>query len=112
MSPNEKRHSKFADARAQVAVLEAGETLLIPAGWWWYSVALEPCASIQQCFFNRSNWRAVIEDFESKMDLREDQQQTQQQQITCHAIVRWIPFGITRQHWNDAGKIRVAPAQG
>jgi len=62
--PNLKRHPKFADAQAQVTVLEPGETLVIPAGWWWYAVALEPSCTIQHHFFNRTNQKYMVQDLE------------------------------------------------
>lgn len=70
MAPSAKRHPLFAEAKCQVAVLYLGQTLatwtrtfrakvlivirkdlmttcpkwsqVIPAGWWWYSVSLDP----------------------------------------------------------------------
>merc|ERR1719203_1400473 len=36
--PNAKKHPLFAKANAQVAVLAPGEALVVPSGWWWYSV--------------------------------------------------------------------------
>jgi len=66
-SPNLKRHPRFSEASAKTAVLQAGETLLIPSGWWWYSVALEPCASIAQTFFNTANHRFFSQACEDLM---------------------------------------------
>jgi len=66
-APSAKRHPRFAEAKAQSAVLEPGETLLIPSGWWWYSVALEPSATVQQNFFNGSNHRHMCREIEDKM---------------------------------------------
>lgn len=34
-------------ATAHVAVLDEGETLLVPAGWWQSAVSLDRCVSLQ-----------------------------------------------------------------
>mmetsp|Transcript_108411 Transcript_108411/g.306522 ORF Transcript_108411/g.306522 Transcript_108411/m.306522 type:complete len:574 (-) Transcript_108411:14-1735(-) len=62
-----KRHPRFAEASARVALLEAGETLVVPSGWWRYSAALEPGASVQQAFFNGANHGLLIAELEDKM---------------------------------------------
>merc|ERR1711974_539519 len=53
--PSAKRHPRFAEARAQVVTLYLGQTLVIPAGWWWYSVALEPSVTLGHHFWNMEN---------------------------------------------------------
>jgi len=53
--PSARRHPKFADATAHVVTLYLGQTLVIPSGWWWYSVALEPCVTIGHTFWNLEN---------------------------------------------------------
>jgi len=53
--PSAKRHPKFAEATAHVAVLYMGQTLVIPSGWWWYSVAIEPSVALSHYFWNMEN---------------------------------------------------------
>lgn len=66
-SPNPKRHPGFSEAKARTLVLGPGETLIVPSGWWWYSVALEPSASMSQNFFNSSNHRFFTQALEDLM---------------------------------------------
>jgi len=66
-SPNQKRHPGFAEVKPMMTVLQPGETLIVPTGWWWYSAALEPCTTIQQTFFNSTNARFFTQDVEDKM---------------------------------------------
>lgn len=53
--PSQKRHAHFAEAKAQVAVLEPGDTLLVPQGWWHYAVALTPSTTLHHPFWNLEN---------------------------------------------------------
>jgi len=53
--PSQKRHPNFAEAKAQAVVLEPGETLLLPMGWWQYSVALTPSVTLFHPFWNLEN---------------------------------------------------------
>merc|ERR1712032_910825 len=67
--PNTKKHPGFAKAKAHVAVLVSGETLVVPSDWWWYSVALEPCSIVQQRFWNELNRKAMFKEFENALEL-------------------------------------------
>ncbi|CAJ1414772.1 unnamed protein product [Effrenium voratum] len=50
-----KRHPLFAEASCRVAVLYLGQTLVIPAGWWWYSVSLDPSVTLWHHFWTQEN---------------------------------------------------------
>ncbi|CAE7340286.1 Hspbap1 [Symbiodinium natans] len=54
-APSAKRHPLFAEARCQVAVLYLGQTLVIPSGWWWYSVSLDPSVTLWHQFWTEEN---------------------------------------------------------
>mmetsp|Transcript_34687 Transcript_34687/g.64253 ORF Transcript_34687/g.64253 Transcript_34687/m.64253 type:complete len:437 (-) Transcript_34687:7-1317(-) len=53
--PNSRRHPRFAETSAQVAVLAVGESLIVPSGWWRYTVALEPSVVLEHPFWNLQN---------------------------------------------------------
>jgi hypothetical protein len=50
-----ERFPLFADATAHVGVLEAGELIFIPSGWWHFVVGLEPSLTYSYDFFDRNN---------------------------------------------------------
>ncbi|CAE6964550.1 Hspbap1 [Symbiodinium sp. KB8] len=54
-APSAKRHPLFAEASCQVAVLYLGQTLVIPSGWWWYSVTLDPSVTLWHQFWTDEN---------------------------------------------------------
>lgn len=56
---------KFRNARAWVAVLEPGEILVVPQGWWLYSVTLEPSATLTRRFWNATNRDGICEELEA-----------------------------------------------
>lgn len=66
--PSAKRHPRFSEAKAQVAVLYLGQTLVIPAGWWWYSVALEPSVTLSHYFWNMENKVHFTESLRENFD--------------------------------------------
>jgi len=66
--PSEKRHPKLADAKAQVVVLRPGETLVIPSGWWRYSVSLEASVTLSHPFWNSQNRKHIVEEFKEAFD--------------------------------------------
>lgn len=56
---------------AHLVLLEPGETLIIPAGWWQCSVALEPFTTMSRRFWNRQNRLAVCDELARLSDLRD-----------------------------------------
>lgn len=60
--PSARRHPRFLEARSQVAVLKAGEALVVPGGWWQYSVALEASVTIRHVFWNLENRRHMVDE--------------------------------------------------
>jgi len=63
LHPNERLYPKFRESKAQVAVLQPGETLVIPQGWWHCSIVLEPCVTLARRFWNRVNRSSIHEEF-------------------------------------------------
>ncbi|CAK9026224.1 unnamed protein product [Durusdinium trenchii] len=59
--PNPKRHSSFSNAKAQAVILQPGETLVVPSGWWHYAVHLDASVTLHHPFWGLQN-RARISD--------------------------------------------------
>lgn len=62
--PNAKKHPRFQEAKAQVAVLAPGDTLVLPGGWWRCSVALDPSVTLHHPFWDRLNRQHIAAEFE------------------------------------------------
>lgn len=69
---SEKVHPKFQQCKAHVVVLEPGETLVIPTGWWHFSIALEPCTTLVRKFWDKKH-RVGICDEVATMLMEQDQ---------------------------------------
>lgn len=57
--------SKFRGCRAYVVVLKPGETLVVPQGWWMYSVTLEANVTLMRKFWNQFNKEGLCEELEA-----------------------------------------------
>jgi histone arginine demethylase JMJD6 len=53
----------FANAVPTSFILEAGETLFVPAGWWHTTRMLSPSITMSANTANESNWAPFIRDF-------------------------------------------------
>lgn len=54
--PQMRRHPLFLEARAQIALLSEGKTLVLPHGWWWYSVVTQgPSITLHHQFWSFKN---------------------------------------------------------
>ncbi len=60
--PDLARFPLFAHATPSVFVLEPGEMLFIPSGWWHTTRMLSPSISLSINTANSSNWRALTRD--------------------------------------------------
>lgn len=65
--PNDK-HCKFKNCTAHYALLGPGEILVVPRGWWLYSVTLEPSVTLVRKFWNRSNKAGLCEELIGLID--------------------------------------------
>jgi histone arginine demethylase JMJD6 len=61
--PDLDRFPLFAKADATRFVLEPGETLFVPAGFWHTTRMLTPTISVSINSANRANWRAFTSDY-------------------------------------------------
>merc|ERR1711963_1137795 len=66
--PSMKRHPNFNNVKAQVAVLKAGEALVLPSGWWRYAVALEPSVTLHHPFWNLENRQHMTGEIRDTFD--------------------------------------------
>lgn len=60
--PDLEKFPLFAEAVPTVFVLEPGEMLFIPSGWWHTTRMLTPSISLSINTANGSNWRALARD--------------------------------------------------
>jgi len=61
--PDLARFPLFARAVPTEFVLEPGETLFVPAGWWHTTRMLSPSITVSANTANASNWSAFSEDY-------------------------------------------------
>ncbi len=61
-----EKYPLFAKAKPAVFVLEPGETLFIPSGWWHTTQMLSPSISLSCNVGNASNWAAMRRDVTHK----------------------------------------------
>ena len=61
-----EKYPLFAKARPDVFILEPGETLFIPSGWWHTTQMLSPSISLSCNVGNASNWAAMRRDVTNK----------------------------------------------
>ena len=52
LSPDLDSYPLFSNATLFFAVLQEGETLLVPEGWWHYAVSLETSITVMRNFYN------------------------------------------------------------
>jgi len=62
LNPDYDRFPLFREARPMRVMVNQGETLLFPTGWWHITQIYEPCISLGRCHLNGSNWRAFVKD--------------------------------------------------
>eukprot|EP00930_Biecheleria_cincta_P086093 TRINITY_DN7545_c0_g1_i1.p1 TRINITY_DN7545_c0_g1~~TRINITY_DN7545_c0_g1_i1.p1 ORF type:complete len:674 (+),score=127.73 TRINITY_DN7545_c0_g1_i1:25-2022(+) len=63
-----QKHGKLHESRVHMVLLEPGETLVVPCGWWQCSVALETFTTLSRRFWNRSNRLGVIDQLASHVE--------------------------------------------
>jgi hypothetical protein len=55
-----ERFPRFAAAQPYLALIEAGDTAIIPAGWWHFVIGLEPSLTYSYNFFTAHNMQAYL----------------------------------------------------
>ncbi|KDD76448.1 hypothetical protein H632_c222p0, partial [Helicosporidium sp. ATCC 50920] len=61
LEPDLHAHPAYRKARPIACIVYPGETLLVPAGWWHYAVALDRCITLQRNFYHaNSNARGLV----------------------------------------------------
>jgi ribosomal protein L16 Arg81 hydroxylase len=61
-----EKYPLFAKAQPAVFVLEPGETLFIPSGWWHTTQMLSPSISLSCNVGNATNWADMRHDLVAK----------------------------------------------
>lgn len=61
--PSEKRHPRFRQVAARMSFLRTGDTLVLPPGWWWCSVATETSVTLHHPFWSLENRVRICERF-------------------------------------------------
>jgi hypothetical protein len=62
-NPNLEKYPLFAQARGHSFLLEPGEMLFVPSGWWHTVRMLSPSITVSVNVANRSNWADLRRDF-------------------------------------------------
>ena len=52
LHPDVKRWPSYKDAKAMACILNPGEAILIPKGWWHYAVSLDRSITLQRNFYH------------------------------------------------------------
>jgi len=55
-----ERWPDYEKATPYVGVVDEGETLVVPQGWWHYTVALDPGITVMRNFYDVSNKRELL----------------------------------------------------
>lgn len=63
LAPDLERFPRFRQATPYAGILEAGELLFVPSGWWHFVVGLETSLTYSYDFFNTSNMAAYFTHF-------------------------------------------------
>lgn len=63
LEPDLERFPLFAQARGHSFMLDPGEMLFIPSGWWHTVRILSPSITVSVNTANRANWGKLSEDF-------------------------------------------------
>lgn len=69
-APDLQKYPRFAEARPITCVLEPGEFIFIPGGWWHTTRILELSISVSINTANSSNWAAVVRELHAELKPR------------------------------------------
>jgi len=91
-APDYRRFPRARRATPHVAVLEEGDTLFCPAGWFHYAIALSPSITLMRNFFNSANADRFVEGWNAAHSLQTQPQpqpqprsQTETQSVPTYA---------------------------
>lgn len=75
----EKQPTALREVNGHVAFLNVGDTLVLPAGWWYTAIATEPSVTLRHRFWSMDNRLQIIEELwapynrdEVSMEVREE----------------------------------------
>ena len=61
LAPDLGRYPLYEKATPHVAVVDEGEAIILPSGWWHYALALSPTVMVMRNFWNATNVRPFCE---------------------------------------------------
>jgi len=62
LNPDYETYPLYRYAQPIAVVVEEGQAILIPKGWWHYAVSLEPSITVMRNFYNaRTNTKGLVE---------------------------------------------------
>jgi hypothetical protein len=61
-NPDYDKYPLFKEAQPIKVILEEGETLIFPTGWWHTTQIHEPCISFGRAHLNAANWNRFVND--------------------------------------------------
>lgn len=71
------KYPKYGRATPYVVIVEEGETLFVPRGWWHYALSLEPTVTVMRNFWTETNadsYREMAGDqFRKKLQMLQKQ---------------------------------------
>ena len=62
LNPDYEKHPLFREARPLRVMVNQGETLLFPTGWWHTTQIHEPSISLGRCHLNGANYYDFVRD--------------------------------------------------
>merc|ERR1712129_653360 len=69
-------------------VLRPGDTLVVPSGWWHYSVSLEPSVTLHHPFWNLHNRASIVDECRASFEESRMPPELQQRAATTLAQLR------------------------
>jgi len=61
-NPDLEKYPLFKNAEVSSVMVEEGETIFFPTGWWRVTAMFEPCISYGRVHLNKANWDLFIGD--------------------------------------------------
>ena len=60
LAPDHSTYPLYAKASPHTVILEEGETIMVPDGWWHYAVSLSPSVTVMRNFWSLVNMEHYV----------------------------------------------------
>ena len=60
LAPDHSAYPLYAKASPHAVILEEGETIMVPDGWWHYAVSLSPSITVMRNFWSLVNMEHYV----------------------------------------------------